>query len=404
LNNLKQKTKLGFFWGTIEQLSMKGAQFVIGLVLARLLLPADYGLIGMLAIFIAIAQTFTDSGFSIALIQKKNRNETDFATTFFFNIGVSIFFFLTLFFTAPYIAIFYNSPELSLLTKVIAFNIILSSFAVVQRAKLTILLDFKTQAKASFSSVIIGGVVGILMAYRGYGVWALVVQSLIRNGSNTFFLWIMSRWVPKPVFSKASFLELFSFGSKLLGAGLLDTIYRNMYLIVIGKVFDARELGFYTRAQQFQKLPSENISNIISRVTFPVMSSIQDDSEKLSTVYRKFIRLSAFIIFPLMAGLAVISEPLIRLLLTEKWILSVPLLQLLSFAGMLYPIHSINLNILKVKGRSDLFLRLEIIKKIIITIAILITFSFGVKVMVIGQIITSYIAFFINTHYSNKMI
>ena len=404
MNNLKQEAAKGFLWSAVERFSVQGLQFFIGLVLARLLLPSDYGLVGMLAIFLAISQTFVDSGFSSALIQKKDRTEIDYSTAFFFNIGVGLFFYLILFFTAPLIAKFYNTPELTSLTKVIGLNVFITSLAVVQRAKLTIKLDFKTQAKASLTSVFIGGCVGIAMAYKGYGVWALVVQSLLRNGLNTIFLWFLSKWMPKAVFSKDSFKELFSFGSKLLGAGLLDTIYRNIYLIIIGKIFSARELGFYTRAQQFQKMPSQNITGIISRVAFPVLSSIQDDDEKLIKAYSSFIRLSAFVVFPLMIGLAVVAEPLIRLILTEKWMPTVPLLQLLCIAGMLYPVHAINLNILNVKGRSDLFLKLEIIKKIFITIAILITFSFGVKAMVIGQIFTSFIAFFINTHYSSKMI
>jgi len=403
-NNLKQETAKGFLWSAVERFSVQGLQFLMGLVLARLLLPSDYGLVGMLAIFLAISQTFVDSGFSSALIQKKERTETDYSTAFFFNIGVGLFFYLILFFSAPFIADFYDTPELTSLTKVIGINVFITSLAVVQVAKLTIKLDFKTQAKASFISVFIGGCVGITMAYKGYGVWALVVQSLLRNGLNTLFLWFLSKWMPKAVFSKSSFKELFSFGSKLLGAGLLNTIFQNIYLLVIGKLFNARELGFYTRAQQFKKMPSENITNIIQRVTFPVLSSIQDDDEKLIKAYRSFIRLSAFIVFPLMIGLAVVAEPLIRLVLTEKWMPTVPLLQLLCIGSALYPVHAINLNILNVKGRSDLFLKLEIIKKILITIAILITFSFGVKAMVIGQIFTSFIAFFINTHYSGKMI
>lgn len=403
-NNLKQETAKGFLWSAVERFSVQGLQFLMGLVLARLLLPSDYGLVGMLAIFLAISQTFVDSGFSSALIQKKNRTDTDYSTAFFFNIGVGLFFYLVLFFTAPLIANFYDTPELTSLTKVIGLNVFITSLAVVQRAKLTIKLDFKTQAKASFTSVFIGGCIGIAMAYNGYGVWALVVQSLLRNGLNTIFLWFLSKWMPKAVFSITSFKGLFSFGSKLLGAGLLNTIFQNIYLLVIGKLFSASELGFYTRAQQFQKMPSQNITGIIQRVTFPVLSSIQDDDEKLIKAYRSFIRLSAFVVFPLMIGLAVVAEPLIRLILTEKWMPTVPLLQLLCIAGMLYPVHAINLNILNVKGRSDLFLKLEIIKKILITIAILITFSFGVKAMVIGQIFTSFISFFINTHYSSKMI
>jgi len=403
-SSLKQKAAKGFLWSSLERFSVQGLQFLLGLILARILLPSDYGLIGMLTIFLAISQTFVDSGFSSALIQKKDRNNIDYSTAFYFNICIGLLFYLVLFFSAPLIAGFYNTPELDSLTKVIGINVFITSLAVVQRAKLTIKLDFKTQAKASLISVIVAGVIGILMAYKGFGVWSLVVQSLVRNGLNTLLLWFFSKWIPKAIFSKDSFINLFSFGSKLLGAGLLNTIFQNIYLLVIGKLFSASELGFYTRAQQFQKMPSQNITGIIQRVTFPVLSAIQDNDEKLIKAYRGFIRLSAFVIFPLMISLAVIAEPLIRLVLTEKWMPAVPLLQLLCIAGMLYPVHAINLNILNVKGRSDLFLKIEVLKKIIISLTILVTFSFGVKALIIGQIFTSFLAFFINTHYSGKLI
>ncbi|PLX00620.1 MAG: flippase [Marinilabiliales bacterium] len=402
--SLKQQTAKGFLWSGIERFSIQGLRFILGLVLARLLLPADYGLIGMLTIFLAISQTFIDSGFTRALIQKKDRDETDYSTAFFFNIGVGIFFYLLLFIGAPYIAKFYDTPELTRLTRFIGINVFINSLAIVQRAKFTINVDFKTQSKASISAVLIGGFVGIAMAYKGYGVWSLVTQSLLRNGLQTIFLWILSKWKPQLVFSKASFRQLFSFGSKLLIASLLETIYRNIYLIIIGKLFSAQDLGYYTRAKQFQLFPSENITGIINRVTFPVLSSIQDEEEKLVNAYKKFIKLATFIIFPLMIGMAAVAEPMIRLVLTEKWIQTVPLLQLLCFAGMLYPVHAINLGIINVKGRSDIFLKLEIIKKIITTVIILVTFSFGIKAMVIGQIAISFLSLFINTYYSKRFV
>ena len=402
--SLKQQTAKGFLWSGIERFSIQGLRFILGLVLARLLLPADYGLIGMLTIFLAISQTFIDSGFTRALIQKKDRDETDYSTAFFFNIGVGIFFYLLLFIGAPYIAKFYDTPELTRLTRFIGINVFINSLAIVQRAKFTINVDFKTQSKASISAVLIGGFVGIAMAYKGYGVWSLVTQSLLRNGLQTIFLWILSKWKPQLVFSKASFRQLFSFGSKLLIASLLETIYRNIYLIIIGKLFSAQDLGYYTRAKQFQQFPSENITGIINRVTFPVLSSIQDEEEKLVNAYKKFIKLATFIIFPLMIGMAAVAEPMIRLVLTEKWIQTVPLLQLLCFAGMLYPVHAINLGIINVKGRSDIFLKLEIIKKIITTVIILVTFSFGIKAMVIGQIAISFLSLFINTYYSKRFV
>jgi teichuronic acid exporter len=402
--NLKSKTVRGVLWSATERFSVQALQFILGIILARLLLPSDYGLVGMLTIFMAISQTFVDSGFSSALIQKKNRTETDYSTVFIFNIGVGLFVYLLLYLSAPFISEFYNSPELTLLTKVIGVNIIITSFSVVQQAKLNIILDFKTQAKASLSSAFIGGCIGIALAYKGYGVWALVAQSLIINSLRTIILWHVSNWQPTTGFSKKSFDTLFSFGSKLLVTGLLNTIFINLYYLVIGKVFNARELGFYSRAKQFQKFPSENVTGILQRVTFPVLSMIQDDNIRLEKTFRIMIRLSTFVVFPLMIGLAVVSEPLIRLLLTDKWMPAVPLLQLLCVAGITYPVHALNLNVLSVKGRSDLILKLEIIKKLIITCAILVTYSFGVKAMVIGQIITAAIAFIINTYYAGEMI
>ncbi len=402
--SLKKKAARGLIWSSIERFSAQGVQFVIGLVLARLLLPSDYGLIGMLAIFLAISQTFINSGFGIALIQKKNRDELDFSTTFYFNIVVAIFFYVILYLTAPLIANFFNQPLLVSLTRVIGLSIIINSFAVVQKTKYTIELDFKTQTKASLSSIVISGGIGIYMAYTGFGVWALVWQTILRRIIETVILWVYSKWLPKEGFSIERFKGLFSFGSKLLAVGLIDTIYRNAYLIIIGKVFSASNLGFYTRAKQFNDFPSVNITGILQRVTFPILSELQDDDHKLLTAYRKIIKLSALVVFPLMMGLAALAEPLIRVILTEKWIETVWMLQLLTFAGMWYPIHALNLNILNVKGRSDLFLRLEIIKKAIITIVLIISVPLGIEAMIIGQIATSYIALIINTYYTKRII
>ncbi len=263
---------------------------------------------------------------------------------------------------------------------------------------------FKKQTKASLSSIVISGGIGIYMAYTGFGVWALVWQTILRRIIETVILWVYSKWLPKEGFSIERFKGLFSFGSKLLAVGLIDTIYRNAYLIIIGKVFSASNLGFYTRAKQFNDFPSVNITGILQRVTFPILSELQDDDHKLLTAYRKIIKLSALVVFPLMMGLAALAEPLIRVILTEKWIETVWMLQLLTFAGMWYPIHALNLNILNVKGRSDLFLRLEIIKKAIITIVLIISVPLGIEAMIIGQIATSYIALIINTYYTKRII
>lgn len=256
LSSLKQKTLSGVLWSCVERFSVQGIQFVIMVIMARILLPSDYGMIGMLAIFIAIAQTLIDSGFSNALIQKKDRSEIDYSTVFYFNIVVGIILYFILFFSSPLIARFYNTPELTGLTRVLALNLFINSLAVVQRAILSIKIDFKTQAKASFSAAIISGIVGIVMAYTGFGVWSLAVQTVLNAFVNTVLLWIFSKWIPLKVFSFESFKKLFAFGSKLLASGLLDTIYRNIYTIVIGKKFASTDLGYFTRADQFAQFPS----------------------------------------------------------------------------------------------------------------------------------------------------
>lgn len=403
-SSLKQKTVSGVWWSSIERFSVQGMQFLIQIIMARLLLPSDYGMISMLIVFLAVAQTFIDSGFSNALIQKKDRNNTDYSTVFYFNVLVGIVAYGLIFLVAPYIALFYQMPELELVMRVIAVNLFLYSLTVVQRAQLTIKIDFKTQAKASIVAVCISGTVGILMAYHGFGVWALVFQAIVNATIEMLLLWIYARWIPAWIFSLKSFNRLFSFGSKLLLSGLLETVYRHLYTIVIGKKFSAQELGYYTRADQFAQFPSANLSAIICRVIFPVLSDIQDDDERLEYVYRKYLRVSAYIIFPLMIGLCVLAKPFIILVLTDKWGSSVILLQVLCLAYILYPVHTINLNLLQVKGRSDLFLRLEIIKKIVGVIILIATIPFGVKVMCGGIVVSSFIALFLNTYYTKRIV
>jgi teichuronic acid exporter len=391
-------------WSTIERFSVQGIQFVLQIVMARILSPEDYGLVGMLAIFMAIGQSFIDSGFSNALIQKNDRTELDCSTVFYFNIAIGVICYFILFFTAPLIAVFYNAPVLTQLTKVMALNLLFNSLAVVQRAKLTIKVDFKTQAKASFTAVVVSGVVGVILAYKGAGVWSLAAQSVINTCLNVLLLWILTGWHPLLQYSWVSFKSLFSFGSKLLLSGLLDTVYKNLYTIVIGKKFKAADLGYYTRADQFCQFPSSNLTGILQRVTFPILSDLQDNDEQLKQLYRKYLRLSAYCIFPLMMGLAAVGKPFILLLLTDKWSGIVPFLQILCFSYMWYPVHAINLNLLQVKGRSDLFLRLEIIKKIIGVIILCITLPLGILQMCIGSVISSFTSLFINTYYTGKIL
>lgn len=403
-DSLKQKAAKGILWSTIERFSVQGVQFLIMIVMARLLTPHDYGLIGMLAIFIAVAQSLIDSGFSQALIRKQDRTEVDNNTVFYFNIVVSVLLYLILYVSAPSVADFYNTPQLCPVMRVICLGIIFNSLAVVQRALLTIRIDFKTQAKAALIAAVTSGIVGITMAYHGFGVWSLVTQQLLNLGINTSLLWILSNWRPRLVYSWQSFHELFAFGSKLLASGLLDTVYRNIYPIVIGKLFNASSLGHYTRAHHFSEFPSSNLTGIIQRVTYPVLCEIQDDDTRLASIYRRFLKLSAFIIFPLMVGLSSVAKPFVNLMLGSQWEFCGQLLQIICFSMMWFPIHAINLNLLQVKGRSDLFLRLEIIKKILGVSVLCITAPFGFVVMCYGQIFNSLVALIINTFYTGKLI
>lgn len=402
--SLKNKTVKGTVWSSLERFSVQGIQFVVMIIMARILTPADYGLVGMLTIFIAVSQSLVDSGFSQALIRKQDRSEIDNSTVFYFNIAVGIVLYAVLFFSAPLISRFYNEPMLVPITRAIGLSVVFNSLVVVQRALLTVRLDFKTQAKASFVGAIISGAIGIAMAYTGFGVWAIVWQQLSNLGVVTVLLWILSRWKPILAYSWASFRELFNFGSKLLASGLLDTIFRNLYLIVIGKFFKASVLGYYTRASQFTTFASSNMTGIIQRVTYPVLSTIQNDDTRLADVYRRLLRMSAFIIFPMMMGLAAVARPMILSLLSEEWLFSAVLIPILCFSQMWYPIHAINLNLLQVKGRSDLFLKLEIIKKILILIVLCVTLPFGLIPMCWGSLFNSIVCLVINTYYTGKLV
>lgn len=400
----QNKAIKGVLWSAIERFSVQGIQFILSIIIARLVMPSEYGLIAMLTIFLAIAQCFIDSGFGNALIQKQNRTETDYSTVFYFNIVVALVFYFILYISAPYIALFYKEPQLNAITKWVGLNIVLISFSIVQRAKLTINLDFKTQAQASLSAVIISGAIAIYLAYHNYGVWALVVQSLLNNFLNTFILALRTKWIPKLVFSKESFKGLFSFGSKLMLSGLLHTIYLNLYSLVIGRFYSSSNVGFYNRSYTIAQYPSSNIVSVISRAIYPIQCSEQNNTEKLSNSFHKYLRMECYIIFPLMIGLAALSKPLIHILLTEKWLPAAPLLAILSIAYMWYPVMVLNNQILNVKGRSDYFLQAEIIKKIIAFAILFITLPFGMKILCLGIILYNIMDMAIIIFYAKKVI
>jgi len=394
----------GLFWSMLERFGQQGILFITTIIIARILTPADYGLIGMITIFIAISLSLIDSGFGQALIQRQNATRKDESTVFFFNIIFGIGIYFLLFFIAPLIASFYKQPILISITRIMGLNLIINSLSLVQNALLTKTIDFKKLSKITIISVFISGIIGIIFALKGFGVWALIIQAIIGNIVKTILFWIMSNWRPLLTFDFISLRSLFSFGSKLLAAGLLNQFFDNIYNIIIGKIYTPASLGFYTQAKRIQEFPVTNTLAILQRVTFPIYSTIQNETERLKNAYRKTIKAIVLVNFPLMIGMIICSPLLIKTLLTDKWLPTVPYLQLLCIIGMLYPLSAVNLNILKVKGRTDIFFYLEIVKKVLIALAILVTFRYGIYIMIVGQVCTGFIGHFLNIFYSGRLI
>lgn len=401
---LTDKTRKGLFWSAFDSFGSLGIQFLFGIILARILSPEDYGIIAMPLIFLAVAHTFINSGFSAALVRKPDLKEEDLSTAFYFNIIVGVVCYIILFISSPWIAEFYNTPILTDLLKVTALATLFNPLCAVQQALLTRKINFKKQSVITISGAIISGIVGIVMAYSGYGVWSLVFQQVAGSLLSTILLWVTSDWRPRTKWNKESFNYLWGFGSKVLAAGLLDTLYKNMGPLLIGKFYTKIELGNYTRANQFADLPSRNVTTVLQRVTFPVLSTIQEDDERLVNNYRRIIRLSTFIVFPLMLLLSALADPLVRLLLTDKWEGCIVLLQIICFSRSFHPVHAINVNLLQVKGRSDFALKATIIKKITTFTTLLCTLPFGVIYMVYGGVFNAMVILLVNTHYTGKLI
>lgn len=403
MGELKDKAISGVKWNAIGRFSTQGVNFIIGLILARLLSPSDYGVVGMVGIFFAIAQTFIDSGFGSALIRKNDCTDTDYSTAFYFNIIVGLVCCLLLWIASPFIADFFNTPILKDLVKVMSLNMFISSFAIVHGAKLTHSVDFKSQAAVNLITAILSGSLGILMAYNGLGVWSLVFQQLIATGMRVILLYIVTKWLPKLEFSKDSFKYLFNFGSKILTASLLHTVYANITTMIIGKFYSANDLGYYSRGKSLATYPSTNITGILQSVTYPVLSKIQDDDEHLIQSYRKLISMTSLVIFFGMFLLAALAKPLIITLLTDKWLDAVIYLQVFCFAYMFDHICALNLNILYVKGYSNLVLKLEVLKKAISISMIIAAIPFGVLAICVASALYTQIAVVINTYYTGKL-
>jgi teichuronic acid exporter len=402
--SLKTRTVYALSWSFLEAVAQTGVQFVVGIVLARLLFPEQFGLIGMLTIFIAVAQSFLDSGFGAALIQKQDATHIDRCSIFYFNIVVGIAAAGLLCLAAPWIASFYRQPILTPLTRALSLTIVIKSFGLIHGAVLTKDINFKTQTKVSLIAAALSGIIGVALAVYGYGLWSLVVQQISSSLFVTVLLWLYSPWRPSLVISLTSLRSMFAFGSRLLASGLLNQIFENIYYPVIGKLFSATDLGFFTRANSIGELPTRTLSTMVGRVTFPVFSTMQDDPPRLKRGMKKALTTLVLVNFPLMIGLAVIARPLVLVLLTDKWSASIPYLQLISLLGLLYPLHVINLNVLQSLGRSELFLRLEVIKKVLVVINIAVTWQWGISAMICGMLVLSIVSYYLNSYYTGILI
>lgn len=402
MNSLYSKTKIGIIWTALEKLFVQGIVFTINIILARLLTPNDYGVIGLLSIFLTFANVFIESGFSKALIQKQDRTEKDFSTTLIFNFFVSIVIYIILYASSPAIANYFGIQELVILQRVLFLVIILNSLIVVQSAKLQINIDFKKIAYIQFFSTVVSGILAIFFAYKGFGVWSLVILNISKNLFLAIFYWFFGKWIPSTFFSFTSFKELFSFGSKLLLSGLLSTSVSNLTNLLIGKVYRPDQLGYYTRAKQFPDIISGILSSSMNTATFPLMASLQNDNDNMLITFKRLIKISGLLIFPLMAGLAVLSEEIILVALSEKWLLAADYLFWISLSYCFTPLSILNMSLLNAIGRSDLFLKVDLSKIPIILILIAITFPISLKAVVIGDFLGSFVYFSINTFITKK--
>ena len=389
------------FWKLMERGAAQGIQFFVSIILARLLSPEEYGIIAIVMVFILLANVFVESGFNTALIQKKDADEVDFSSVLYLSLGVATILYVVIFFTAPFIASFYDQPILIQVLRVLSTTIFIGAFNSIQNAYVARNMLFKKLFTSSLGSVTISGVVGIIAAYSGLGVWALVLQQLTSQLAVAVILWFTVKWRPHLIFSTTRVKSLFSYGSKLLAAGLLDTLYSNLRTLIIGRMYTPSMLGYYNRGQQFPQLIVSNINGSIQSVMLPALSAHQDDRKRVKEMMRRAVVSSSFLIFPMMVGMAVVAEPLVKIVLTEKWLPAIPFLQIACFTFALWPIHTANLQAINAMGRSDIFLRLEIIKKIMGLIVLVVSLPFGVYAIALGGIFSGLIGTFINA-YPNK--
>lgn len=403
-NNLKHQTKKGLYWSSFNQFASYGMAFCVGIVMARLLSPSDYGITALPAVFMAVAAIFQGGGMGGALVRKEQVEDQDYSTLFYYSIGMGILMYIILFFSSPLIADFFDTPVLTSLIRVTALGFLWGPVSSVQYVILKRRLDFKTPTKISMATQVFSAVIGICLAYMGYGLWALVISGVLSSFLSLILVSYVVKWYPKTGWSMVSFKYLWNYGNKMMVSALLDTAYNNITPIFVAKHYSPADLGVYNRANGYAAMPSQGFTGVIQNVTFPVLSKLQSDDEGLARNYRRMLRVTAFIVFPIMLMLSALARPLILTLITEKWESCIILLEIICWSMMWYPVHAINLNLLQVKGRTDLFLRLEIIKKIIGVCILIFTLPQGLIVFCYGSVVSSMISLIINTYYTGKLI
>lgn len=402
--SLKKQATSGLMWTFTQQFGNQLIGFVVSIFLARLLLPSEFGLVGMIAIFYSIGRSLMDSGMTQSLIRQKESTQEDLSTVFYFNVGVSILLYIILYFSAPLISLFYEQSILKSVVRLYCLTFIIDSFTAVQRARLVQQFNFKTEAVISIPSTLIGGGVGIWMALNDFGVYALVWSHILTSLMGSIQFWIYSKWTPSFFFSRTKLKEHFDFGYKLTLSALIDKVFNNVYLLVIGKVFSPTQVGYFTRADSMRQLPVRNLTNALSKVTYPLFAKFQDKDKELRRMYRQLLQMVVFIVMPFMVFLAVLAKPIFIFLFTEKWVPAVPYFQILCIAGILYPFNLYNLNILKVKGRSDLHLKVSALKKGVTVILLAIGIQFGMYGVLAAVVGTTIISYFLNYFYTNQFL
>lgn len=402
--NVKGKVLSSLVWKLLERGGSQGIQFVVQIILARLLLPEDFGIIAIVMVFISLAQVFVQSGFNTALIQKKDADEEDFSSVLYLSLTVAVVLYIVIFVAAPFIADYYLNPILVPVLRVISISLIFGAFNSIQNAYIARKMMFKKLFHSSLGAIILSGFTGIASALSGLGVWALVLQLLVNQISVTIIMWFTVKWRPRLVFSFEKIKVLFSFGWKLLVSTLISALSMDIRTLIIGRVYSSSMLGYYNRGEQFPKVIVTNINGSIQSVMLPTLSAHQDNKLRLKQMVRRSILTSSFLIFPMMIGLAIVAEPLVDIILTEKWLPAVPFLQLFCISYALIPIHTANLQAINALGRSDIFLKLEIIKKVISLIILIISMPFGVYAIALGVVISGIISSFINAHPNKQLL